>query len=322
MMLLRLKKILLTADANWLGTLIHSWPQPFPPQDDADVLSHFAQGFMSWRDGSVPYDGNERVGNSENFLALKMNNISTLERLHHEWKTEWVEARQTQVTASEVVDPLRKAIQENAAKRRAREAKAISILGLLIDAWRNQVTGGWALLCSGPGLYSNLRILRECGVIRDEHQAIEAILEGRPEIVFSSSAVLDGPLRASNSASVTIVGADERFYRDDTAMSSVEPPSRRQSGRLKRLKNEETPIVNRPPVAPLYADRPPAFVMRPDTLPARVLTTRREIIQHEWNKIARDSHAAGIEFINEIDDEEVPPGIGTLFPYLERKYLL
>ncbi|KAJ6494069.1 SET domain-containing protein, partial [Mycena vitilis] len=47
----------------------------------------------------------------------------------------------------------------------------------------------------------------------------------------------------------------------------------------------------------------------------------REIIQHEWNKIASDAGAAGIEFVNEIDDEEVPPGIGVLFPYIERSYL-
>jgi hypothetical protein len=48
----------------------------------------------------------------------------------------------------------------------------------------------------------------------------------------------------------------------------------------------------------------------------------REIIEHEWNKIAREAGAAGIEFINEVDDEEVPPGIGILFPYVERSYLL
>lgn len=30
----------------------------------------------------------------------------------------------------------------------------------------------------------------------------------------------------------------------------------------------------------------------------------------------------GIEFINEIDDEELPPGIGIRFRYLERSYVL
>ncbi|KAJ7721111.1 SET domain-containing protein, partial [Mycena metata] len=48
----------------------------------------------------------------------------------------------------------------------------------------------------------------------------------------------------------------------------------------------------------------------------------RAQIQHAWNKVARDAGAAGIEFVNEVDDEEVPPGINVLFPYLERGYLL
>ncbi|KAJ7860647.1 hypothetical protein B0H13DRAFT_1900886 [Mycena leptocephala] len=35
---------------------------------------------------------------------------------------------------------------------------------------------------------------------------------------------------------------------------------------------------------------------------------------NEGNKVARQAGAAGIEFINDVDDEEVPPGIGVLFP--------
>jgi hypothetical protein len=38
--------------------------------------------------------------------------------------------------------------------------------------------------------------------------------------------------------------------------------------------------------------------------------------------IARKAGAAGLEFANDVDDEEVPPGIGVLFPYVERSYLL
>ncbi|KAJ7867904.1 SET domain-containing protein [Mycena olivaceomarginata] len=37
--------------------------------------------------------------------------------------------------------------------------------------------------------------------------------------------------------------------------------------------------------------------------------------------IARKAGAAGLEFVNDVDDEEVPPGIGVLFPYVERSYL-
>ncbi|KAJ7937940.1 hypothetical protein B0H13DRAFT_2302409 [Mycena leptocephala] len=59
-----------------------------------------------------------------------------------------------------------------------------------------------------------------------------------------------------------------------------------------------------------------------EVVPPTVLQTRRELIQNEWNKVARQAGAAGIQFINHIDDEEVPPGIGVLFPYVERRYLL
>ncbi|KAJ7474751.1 SET domain-containing protein [Mycena latifolia] len=93
---------------------------------------------------------------------------------------------------------------------------------------------------------------------------------------------------------------------------------------LKRLKGQATQVqtpVDTPIVASLNVARPPIFVTRTESLPARILKTRRELIQHEWNKIAREAGAAGIEFINEIDDEEVPPGIGVLFPYIERRYI-
>ncbi|KAJ7923924.1 hypothetical protein B0H13DRAFT_2315931 [Mycena leptocephala] len=56
---------------------------------------------------------------------------------------------------------------------------------------------------------------------------------------------------------------------------------------------------------------------------AHVVTpSRRKPIQQKWNEIAHGSGAAGIEFVNQVDDEEVPPGIGTLFCYLERSYIL
>ncbi|KAJ7889647.1 hypothetical protein B0H13DRAFT_1887979 [Mycena leptocephala] len=48
----------------------------------------------------------------------------------------------------------------------------------------------------------------------------------------------------------------------------------------------------------------------------------RKPIQQKWNEIAHGSGAAGIEFVNQVDDEEAPPGIGTLFCYLERSYIL
>ncbi|KAJ7202056.1 SET domain-containing protein [Mycena pura] len=56
-------------------------------------------------------------------------------------------------------------------------------------------------------------------------------------------------------------------------------------------------------------------------LSPEVSNVRREQLQNKWNEIARDAGATAIEFINEIDDEELPLGIGVLFPYIERTYL-
>ncbi|KAJ7854420.1 hypothetical protein B0H14DRAFT_2756431 [Mycena olivaceomarginata] len=53
-----------------------------------------------------------------------------------------------------------------------------------------------------------------------------------------------------------------------------------------------------------------------------VIQKQRERIQQKWSSIAHQSGAVGIEFINEIDDEELPPGIGIRFRYLERSYVL
>jgi hypothetical protein len=60
-----------------------------------------------------------------------------------------------------------------------REARIILILGQLIAAWKTHLTGGVASLSSGPGLYSDLRILQECREMADEDQTIEDILEPR-----------------------------------------------------------------------------------------------------------------------------------------------
>ncbi|KAJ7763113.1 hypothetical protein DFH07DRAFT_770843 [Mycena maculata] len=337
-MLLRLKNALPVADVNWLETMmILSWPHPMPPQDDADILWHFARSFMTWRDSLLPRGEVKTAGDSGNFLTQQLNRIVSLEQLHKEWKNESLEVCNAHRSERAPVGTLEEAIQVNAGRRRGREARAISILGALIDAWRNQITGGWTLLCSGPGLYSDLRILRECRVVADESETVEAILEGRMERVFDSAgrgylwpsfektadsepgdtAFPQGVASSTKESSGGIINVDD-YHPEDAVMSPVElPPQRWQSGRQK-CEEGAASVSTPPPLVPFDRARPPAFVTRPDTLPAKILKTCRDI---KWNKIAQDANAAGIEFINEVDDEEVPPGIGILFPYLERKYL-
>ncbi|KAJ7457211.1 hypothetical protein B0H11DRAFT_2199743 [Mycena galericulata] len=59
-----------------------------------------------------------------------------------------------------------------------------------------------------------------------------------------------------------------------------------------------------------------------DAIVPRKTRTLRNEIQRRWNKASQNAGAAGIEFINEIDEEEVPPNIGILFLYLEKSYRL
>ncbi|KAF8217979.1 hypothetical protein K438DRAFT_15865 [Mycena galopus ATCC 62051] len=63
------------------------------------------------------------------------------------------------------------------------------------------------------------------------------------------------------------------------------------------------------------------FRKRRLTLTAHISNDRRQKIEQEWNRIAREAGAAEIEFVNEIDDDEVPPTVGRLFKYLEAEYL-
>ncbi|KAJ7244548.1 SET domain-containing protein [Mycena rebaudengoi] len=113
--------------------------------------------------------------------------------------------------------------------------------------------------------------------------------------------------------------------QDDRSEKIEGPQKRRESARPRRSERQESPIaapVDDPPLSlpPLQPTRSPLFFAPLDT-PPNVIKPRREIIQDQWNKIAREAGAAGIEFVNEVDDEEVPPGIGILFPYVERSYL-
>jgi hypothetical protein len=76
------------------------------------------------------------------------------------------------------------------------------------------------------------------------------------------------------------------------------------------------------PAAPALLTLGMCFLLPSSPLCNNVRSTNsRGQIQEEWNKIANEAGAAEIQFINDVDDEDVPPGIGILFVYLERSYL-
>ncbi|KAJ7620960.1 SET domain-containing protein [Roridomyces roridus] len=136
---------------------------------------------------------------------------------------------------------------------------------------------------------------------------------------FLSFSTLLITLNKATSSDVEAAGVAEFLREEDTqstsGIGSSPQPNRRQSGPLKQKQT----------VAPLPHTQTSSHEVvfaRPLNIAASMTRmSRREIIQNEWNRLARDAGAARIEFINDVDEEEVPPGIGVLFPYLERKYL-
>ncbi|KAJ7111134.1 hypothetical protein C8R43DRAFT_159938 [Mycena crocata] len=337
--LLHLKTALLTADAAWLGSMIREWPKHYPSQDDDDIVWTFARNLMAWRDTVVHHAEAERTVPNESFLTRQMDIIHSLERLHRGWENEALAAWKARklVKKAGPVNTRKCAIQANSTKRMLREARVISILGLIIGAWKAHIHGGLALLSNGPGLYSDLRILRECRTMTDGSQTFEKIsgprtVPARDTLSLAGDSTALGVSSALPSLAGKDEGLDDPYPNGRRERSVEEPPKRRQSARLGQNKS---PMKKSPPpqvadsprstplstTRPLSATRSSTFAKPRETIPAKLLETRRAQIQHEWNKLAREAGAAAIEFMNEVDDEELPPGIGVLFPYLERNYL-
>ncbi|KAJ7247812.1 hypothetical protein C8J57DRAFT_721199 [Mycena rebaudengoi] len=255
LMLRELKTDLQTAEANWLSTLICSWPEPCVPQDDDDILWIFARHFMAWRDDQTECRRLETA-------ARQINTVISLEHLHHEWRVEslaaWKNARSRRAPSqrsTRSTNSLQLAIQVNATRRMLREARIISILGQLIAAWKKRLTGGVASLSSGPGRYSDLRILQECRAMADEDQMIEDILEacnGTPGslAVMNPGDTLGGGVSADFS-SLAGEYLDDAMSQDNRSEKIEGPQKRRESA------------LSLPPLQPT---RSPLFFAPLDTL--------------------------------------------------------
>ncbi|KAJ7875422.1 hypothetical protein B0H13DRAFT_1723188 [Mycena leptocephala] len=212
--------------------------------------------------------------------------IVSLEKLCREWKSDALDVWQARNKPDQgfTVNSLQEAIDANVTKIMFREARMIYILHVLVSAWRDHICNGLSPLSAGSESYSDLRILQECRVTIDQAQSFEEALEA-PKV--------DTQLYVS--------------FRDPADVSARSDRDHLQS---------PSPGIN-PPRA-----RRPDFATRMEAaIPSTVFQTRRKLIQNEWNKIAGEAGAAGIEFYNDVDEEEVPPGVGVLFSYVERSYL-
>ncbi|KAK7050334.1 SET-domain-containing protein [Favolaschia claudopus] len=312
-MISQFKLNMLTADANWLSALICSWPSPCPKQDDAETMLNFSRHFGTWRDRNAAL---WRQESAETFLARQLNTILSLEKSYQDWRTEslasWKLHHELSTSAPQRTSRTRNTtletvIRSNAQQRMLREARIIWMLGSLCEAWKTHIFSGMAWLSNGPGVDSDLLIMERCRAAFAEQ---DGNFSGEASAVDLTSLLGQVAEDTISETDVTLVGEQS-------------PLKRRESARLKRKLNqldEPDEAEDVPPPA-IMALRPPPLQTRVWSLPARVRRTRRDIIQHEWNKVAREAGAAKIEFVNDIDDEELPPGIGILFPYIERSFL-
>ncbi|KAJ7939534.1 hypothetical protein B0H13DRAFT_2497433, partial [Mycena leptocephala] len=148
----------------------------------------------------------------------------------------------------------------------------------------DHIRNGLSPLSAGSESYSDLRILQECRVTIDQAQSFEEALEA-PKVDTQRYV-------ASEHLSPRI----DRHLADPADVSARSDSDHLQS---------PSPGIN-PPRA-----RRPDFATRMEAaIPSTVFQTRRKLIQNEWNKIAREAGAAGIEFYNDVDEEECRPASG------------
>ncbi|KAJ7035176.1 hypothetical protein C8F04DRAFT_541257 [Mycena alexandri] len=291
---------------------------------------------MAWRDRVIRNASTEANGNSNsggrkgkgkkkdslNAVTIQTTALHTLSALYLVWsaetRTAWDAHAGLPLSIEAPRDALTQKIYNHTTRRLRCDGRIIAILGLLLGAWKAHLASGLASVPDGggPSLYSDVRILKVCREAcaensenRDSDGKNERGEERMIQKLLKESEVLTGNYKE-----------DACILGDFSTTLSRAVMSRK---RVERNENQVTALVatgdtNPPPSA---RSRPPVFFTRPESLPAQILNTRRAQIQHAWNKVARDAGAAGVEFVNEVDEEEVPPGINVLFPYLERGYL-
>ncbi|KAF7324943.1 SET-domain-containing protein [Mycena kentingensis (nom. inval.)] len=346
------------ADAVFLSTVISSWPKPLASLSaddrDASILNSFATSLVSWRDNCMNADRSTALQSTlgpnytqTTMRSLHQGRIISLETFTASWSaqlvTDWDDhlaystALNNVIVKSEDVhrqiqrgrlsknpDPprlsvrppvqLRLVMHQHGTRRLLRSARMISMLNMLLVSWKaaSGIHGA-----TNAGAYdTDLRIFEVARTrVRiplapgHEDAIFDDMLSGRidaylvdmdvdmPDVARRSGRLSDKPRR-----NYSVRKNNYKRRGDSTVHASAS-----SSGSYGRQLPTPTPSVASSPA--------PSSVIR------RGIYPRRQILQEKWTAIAREAGAGAIEFINEVDDEECPPGVGSLFTYTERVYI-
>ncbi|KAJ7504612.1 hypothetical protein B0H11DRAFT_2221342 [Mycena galericulata] len=230
-------------------------------------------------------------------LAVDLEWLETLERL---WPSPC--PPQDSVIAPNDTPP---STAEDTLNSLTRQLTCIVSLEQLCREWKNEVLDIW---------HTHDHNLDQASTVNSLHDAIHANITKRlfreARLIYILGALVAAWRDHVHCAS-PLSGSDLRILREcraiieqDSFDAALEAPKIEFAGTADSSTSPDRRETN----------RSPDFATGMELVPPTVLQTRRELIQNEWNKAAGQAGAAGIEFVNDVDDEEVPPGIGVLFP--------
>ncbi|KAF7303629.1 SET-domain-containing protein [Mycena indigotica] len=217
--------------------------------------------------------------------------------------------------------PFRKNMLERATKRLLRDARLVHILGLVLEGWKAQLNLIPAWSTSGSYIIE-LRITQFCQtrIYLPPHAA-----KGRTVFID----MLNGNthqylVNANNEPHGSLSRRSGRLQIKPTRNYRFGRSNKRswKQGEAAHPKDVGFWAQTMTPPPSFQAPRLPTPLSSTSSSPAPFTHMIRHHVQTEWTKLARAAGAAPIEFVNSIDDEEVPPGINSLFRYTERDYIM
>ncbi|KAJ7062066.1 hypothetical protein C8F01DRAFT_1136325 [Mycena amicta] len=330
-----------------------------PDRDDASLLHDFAHRLISWRDDLVKADTalslqSPNSAPESTFLNRQKSHVMDVEhfwaawhsKLCHDWEGHrlQVENLESEQAAPEIQSSLsfrrrhqtggpalavrpppsiRQAMRQHAVRRLLRDARMVYILALVLQGWKAQLNLAPSRTINGSYL-TDLRIMQVCRTrvrlpLENEGRVFSDLLTGQIQTylvdVKEEDVKKEGLGHSSSRRSTRLKIKPLRSYHFGVSRPKLdhgEPHDERfwaqtiVSTHARQLPTP-TPSISSSPAPSLSSTSRPS--------------TRRVTIQERWTNTAREAGAAPVELINEVDDEEVPPGVGVVFTYTEQSYI-